>query len=547
MGSKKYLYSIKSDYGIDKDLAVVPVKKFNISGKYRIDDITIYPSKSFNPKELMGMKVDLNFLEIQEDFFSSAVVIFPVEMRKSHPYANFTVEERQRILNSNISKTEELLNIFKYIYCNLDKTSSLTQRAGYINNIYSGIIIYSPKNENFDFIKDKFKVNTEFIGKGLTVNLKEIEEILNSHAVILQKECGELGNIAKHALQLYSNIVEANNLTNKYVQALSLIEYLSNPFEFEKMQNLKGPIISFTVNNRKAYDELSNRFKWLTGLKNENKEELGLRTNIVHNGQILENLLSKPYEAELLLKELQLYICNYLEQIFINYKEDWVFFESIRKQRQESIMKISRGSEGKFTTDTLVLIDFEFFNTALKEVYQMYPQHLGKKFDMPKFLISCMVQTGIERKGYNIPFQFVIESNQKIYNDSQPIKILDYENLGMNTDYGEFDIHVTKTHKNYHKEFESILYEYTLERNHVLFSSSKFDNIILISDRNNIPKEFFEEVEQSIKKIYLGRLDNKRTTAYPEFIWFDIQYLICEILGIDLTEEATPNLIFNLK
>ncbi|MGE7122215.1 hypothetical protein ACQKIC_18640 [Peribacillus sp. NPDC046944] len=542
----KYLYSIKSDYGIEKDLAIVPVKNFNVSSRYKVEETTIYPSGSFDPKELMGMKTDLNFLEIKEDFFNSAIVVFPVEIKKNHPFKNFTVEERQQILNSNISKTEEFLNVFKYIYCNLDKTSLLMQRAGYINNIYSGILIYYPQFESYDFIKDKYKINTEFIGKGLIVDLKEIEEVLNEHTVILKNDCGELGNIAKHALQLYSNIVEANSLTNKFVQALSLIEYLSNPFEFEKMQKLKGPIISFTVDNSKDYHKLSDRFKWLTGLKNESNEQIGLRTNIVHNGQILEDLLAKPHEAELLIKEMQLYICNYMRELFINYKESWEFFENIRSQRYESIMKSSSGFEGKYYTDTLVLIDFKFFNDALREVYQMYPHHIEKKFNMPNFLISCMVQAGIERKGYKIPFQFVIESNQKIYNDSTSMNILDYEKLGMNSDYGEFDIHITQIDKDYHKEFESILEEYTLERNHVLFPSSRFDNIILLSDRNDIPQKFFENIEQSVKEVYLGRLDNNRTTAYPNFIWFDIQYLICIILEIDLTEDAYPNLIFDI-
>lgn len=543
----KNLYSIKSDYGVEKNLAIIPIKKFNISDRYIVDDITIYPSNSVDSMELMGMKVDLDFWEIQEEFFNSAIVVFPVEIKKSHPFKNFTIEERQQILDSNISKTEEILNILKYIYCNLGKTSMLMQRAGYINNIYSGIIIYYPQMEMFDFIKDKHKAKAEFIGKGLTVNLKEIEEILVSHTVLLKSDCGELGNIAKHALQLYSNIIEANNLTNKYVQALSLIEYLSNPFKFEKMQKLKGRVISFTADNRKDYHELSERFKWLTGLENEGREQLGLRTNIIHNGQILENLLSKPYEAEFLIKELQLYICNYLEEMFVNYKESWDFFVNLRKQRYENIMKKRSGFEGKDVGDTLVLIDFKFFNDALKEVYQMYPQHFKKRFNMSNFLISCMLQTGLERKGWKVPFQFIIESNQKIYNDSQPMDILEYEQLGMDTEYGEFDIHVTKTHYDYREEFVSILYEYTLERNQVLIPSSRFDNIILISDRNGISHGFFEEVEQSVKEIYLGRLDNKRTTAFPNFIWFDIQYLFCEMLGIDLTEDAVPNLIFDIN
>ena len=540
------LYSIKKDYNNEKSLVIIPVGKFNISNKYQIGDITIYPIGTVNTEELFEIKVDFDFAEVKEDFFNSALIVFPVSIHKEQPFSNFTVEQKNQVLNSNLSKAEEILNIFKYIYCNLDKTSVLTQKAGYINNIYSGVLIYYPHLGMWDFLKEKYKVNKEFIGKGLIVELKEIKEILDKHIVILDRNCGEVGNITKHALQLYANIVEASSYTNKYVQALSLIEYLTNPFEFEKMQKLKGHVIAFSVDNKKTYHELSERFKFLTGLKDEQGIEIGIRTNIVHNGKLLEQMLNKPYEPEFMIKELQYYICNYLEACFESYKESWEKFIEKREKRKKEIESNSNKFEGKYEADTLVLIDFEFFNKALKEVYQMYPQHHQKKFDMGTFLYGCIAQVGLERQGFKIPFHFIINSNDRIYNDAQKKNILDYEQLGADTPLGEFDIYVSQTEGNYLADFKNILCQYTLERNYVLVPSSKFDNIILISDKNDISMEFFEEVEQSVKQIYLGRLDNKRTAAYPNFTWFDIQYLFCGILGIELWEEVKPNFIFEV-
>lgn len=546
MANLDKLYSIKKDYNDEKSLVIIPVGKFNISNKYQIGDITIYPIGTVNTEELFETKLDFDFAEVKEDFFNSALIVFPVTIHKEHPFGNFTVEQKNQVLNSNLSKAEEILNIFKYIYCNLDKTSVLTQKAGYINNIYSGVLIYYPHLGMSDFLKEKYKVNKEFIGKGLIVELKEIKEILDKHTVILDRNCGEVGNITKHALQLYANIVEASSYTNKYVQALSLIEYLTNPFEFEKMQKLKGHVIAFSVDNKKSYHELSERFKFLTGLKDEQGIEIGIRTNIVHNGKLLEQMLNKPYEPEFMIKELQYYICNYLEVCFESYQESWEKFIEKREKRKTEIESNSNKFQGKYEADTLVLIDFEFFNKALKEVYQMYPQHHQKKFDMGSFLYGCIAQVGLERQGFKIPFHFIINSNARIYNDVQKKNILDYEQLGTDTSLGEFDIYVSQTEGNYLANFKNILYQYTLERNYVLVPSSKFDNIILISDKNGISMDFFEEVEQSVKQIYLGRLDNKRTAAYPKFTWFDIQYLFCGILGIELWEEAKPNFIFEV-
>ncbi|QCR33573.1 hypothetical protein [Lysinibacillus sp. SGAir0095] len=544
MTNSEKTYSIKKDYNGENSLVIIPVGKFNISNKYQIGDLTIYPINTVNTEELFEAKVDLDFAEVKEDFFNSAFIVFPIIVQKENPFGNFTLEQKNQLLNSSFSQAEEVLNIFKYIYCNLDKSSILTQKAGYINNIYSGALIYYPHLGMSDFLIDKYKVNTEFIGKGLIVELKEIKDILDKHSVILDEDCGEVGNITKHALQLYVNIVEASSYTNKYVQALSLIEYLTNPFEFEKMQKLKGHIIAFSVDNKKSYHELSERFKYLSALKDEQGIEIGIRTNLVHNGKLLEQVLDKPYEPEFMIKELQYYICNYLEACFENYKMSWEKFVEKREQRKKEIENNLNKFEGKYVSDTLVLIDFEFFNKALKEIYQMYPQYTQRKFDMGSFLYRCVSQVGIERKGFKIPFQFIIDSNVKIYNDAQNKNIIDYEQFGVNTPLGEFDIYVSQKYGNYFTYLEDVLYEYTLERNYVLVPPSKFDNIILISDRNGISKEFFEGIEQSVKQIFLGRLDEHRTTAYPNFPWFNIQFLFLNMLGIELWEEAKPDLIF---
>lgn len=544
MGNVEALYSIKKDYAGINNIAVIPIGKFNISDKYQVCDITIYPIGSVNTNELFETKIDFYFGEVKEDFFNSAFIVFPINIHKNLPFGNFNLDEKREILNINLTKAEELINIFKYIYCNLDKTSLLTQKAGYINNIYSGMLIYYPELGKSDFIKEKYRVNSEFIGKGLVVNLNEVKEMLDKYTVILKEDCGEMGNIIKHGLRLYSNIVEASNHTNKYVQALSLIEYLSNPFEFEKMQKLKGDVIAFSVDNKKTYHELCERFKLLTGLKDENGNHIGYRTNIVHLGKLLEQLLNKPFESEFLIKELQYYICNYLEACFAMYQESWDKFLLERDKRKAKVESKSNKFEGKYESDTLVLIDFEFFNTALKEVYKIYPQHKDRKFNMANFLFGCIKQVQIEREGFKIPFHVIINSNDKVYNDNQNKRIKDYEQLGFDTPLGEFDIYVSQVVGDYSKSFKDILYTYTLERNYVLVPSSKFDNIVLISDRNGIPMEFFEEINQSVKNVYLGRLDNHQTTTYPDFTWFDIQTLFFELLGIELFEEVRPDFIY---
>jgi hypothetical protein len=214
LSKAKPVYSFVDDYEQEKNIVIIPVRNFDISEKYRINDITIYPSNSINRKELSEAKLDFHFSELANEFFDSALVVFPIGIHKGNPFRNFTPEEKENILNSNFSKADDILNIFKYIFCNLDKTSLLMQRSGYINNTYSGMLIYYPNLKMCDFLKDKYRVNNEFIGRGLVVNISETRELLNRYMCILKEDCNEIGNIVKQALRLYSLIILQINISN---------------------------------------------------------------------------------------------------------------------------------------------------------------------------------------------------------------------------------------------------------------------------------------------------------------------------------------------
>ena len=93
-------------------------------------------------------------------------------------------------------------------------------------------------------------------------------------------------------------------------------------------------------------------------------------------------------------------------------------------------------------------------------------------------------------------------------------------------------------------------HSYYLQKLLTRFLRSKnccFNNIIFISDRNNIPDEIFKTAESSCKSIILVRLDNKRTTCYNACTWFDIEALIMTCIGIELYEECEDNFIFNIE
>nr|WP_278679256.1 hypothetical protein [Clostridium paraputrificum] len=541
-------YSIYDDYKnleAGEAVAIVPVKGFNISKKYTVGEMNIYPINTVNRKEFKEGQVNFEFDNVSGDFFSSALIAFPINHTLQNMLGSLMPSENDRLMKNVLSKAEDIINIFRYIYSNFDKTSNLPQRAGYINGVLSGVLVCYPQIKKYTYISEKYQTSNFSLSKGLSI---DVTQDFDKYLCVLKSECGEVGNILRHAFRIYSDILYMPSVTNKFMQAMSLIEYLANPFEYEQMKKAKTKIIPYSVDSKPKYYEICERFKVLTSLKDKDGKEIGLRTSIVHNGKDLNDLVKEGYEIDLLLRELQSYICNFINNIIIYYKEDWNLVEQKIKEKLEEIEKIKTGYDGKVEADVAILIDFEFINNAIKEIYQLYPNHSNKKFNLAYFLLLVLKQADIKREGYQIPIQFIYKNDIKIYNGSENKKVSELEGLGFDSGFGEISIYTLQAEKEYQKLLEEIFKTYLVEQNYNINNTTKFTNLVLISDRNKIDDSIFIGLKESCKKVILGRLDNKRTTCYDDCKWFDVQYLIMICLGIDIYEECTGNnFIFNVE
>lgn len=541
--------SIYEDYKDVKnigEIAIVPIKDFEIYSKWNEGAITIYPKGTIKTSEINKYSYNFEFEEMKEEFFDNALIVFPIEYTRENIIGTLRPQKNKMLLKAILSKAEDIINIFRYVYCNFEMNSNLPQQSGYIKENISGILVYSPRYKKSDFIIEKYITPCITIGNGLHIEECNSNNKLTKYFNILGEDCGEIGSILKHAFRLYSNILYSTNPTNKFMQAISLVEYLANPFEYEKMQKVKTKIAPYSADSKKGYSEICERFRQLTSLKNDKGEEIGLRTLIVHNGKSIEEILNEPYEIDLILRELQGYICKFIEAIIEDYKEDWEVVKTRTEHKLMEIEKIKTCYDGKVEVDVAIIIDVEFINKAIQEVYQIYPQCIDRKFNLTLFLQLLLEQTDLQRLGYQIPVHFVYKEDGPIYNCLVDKKISELEGLGFDSEVGEISIYTVKRSEQYDMFLETLINVVIKEKNCILEETTKYNNIIFVSDRNRIGDDVFIKANKSHKRLYLGRLDNKRTTCFDECKWFDVQSLIIQCLDIKPTEEYKDNFIFTL-
>jgi hypothetical protein len=128
---------------------------------------------------------------------------------------------------------------------------------------------------------------------------------------------GDVGNIALYALDLYSSILQAEYPTTQFTQLMALMEYLVDPTDYTKSEQVGKIIGRYVATNAAEYEKFKARYYELSGKKDDATGEwIGYRTRIVHMGVRLESILAAGPRNQL-LKELDGYVRTVIDHMLV--------------------------------------------------------------------------------------------------------------------------------------------------------------------------------------------------------------------------------------
>ncbi|HET6841749.1 MAG TPA: hypothetical protein VFK06_08680 [Candidatus Angelobacter sp.] len=216
------------------------------------------------------------------------------------------------------------LDIVRYHQCRLDLPDTLPGRPGQTeNNMMAGALIF-----NAGLCEGRIIGGDAFftmVTKGLGLDISPVS-IDNMPAN------GTVGHTARHALSLYSRLLEIDNQSVKFAQAIALLEFLASPFEYQQFKKSKKVIARYVANDRSEYDRLLVRFQELTGNVDSSGQQAGYRTRIVHMGDRIERLIPSMLDRQKLFKELDRYIHKVLDHLIEYSHWGWEDYEKVREQ-----------------------------------------------------------------------------------------------------------------------------------------------------------------------------------------------------------------------
>ena len=229
-----------------------------------------------------------------------------------------------RHLSSQVDRT--CMDFIRYSLCRLGHPDDLPSRAGQLdsNPMMAGAILYNHSLREARVIGGAAFHRMTTRGLGLELEQLELDQFPGD---------GEVGKIVQHALTLFSAMLEASDETSMFMQALSLMECLIDPYDYTQSEDVKKGIARYVANNAVEYKQLLERLCELNGKKDpDTKKVLGYRTRVVHMGERLDRIVPDPKQRLKLLRELTGYIGQIINHMI---KHSEMTFEEYLKIREQ--------------------------------------------------------------------------------------------------------------------------------------------------------------------------------------------------------------------
>jgi len=277
--------------------------------------------REFSGTELHWLKSATTGITL-DDVFGQALIALPIRLDWNALITPASHEAHLDMIRSAAAEAEAALDRVRFDYCRLDLPDTLPGRAAYIlERGFSAALFYDGQTRSSHIVAGQ--IATHAVVKGIGLDMTSVSPMAPLGA-------GEAGNIARHGLRLFTSALEAGDDTAKFIQLMTLVDYLADPDAFISMQDAKKLVALHVARDQREYDEILADFRFLTS--DANTPNRGLRHNIVHLGRRLEELVDKPQRDEV-LRRVSRYVGMTLRDIMELSDGAWSDVVALRERR----------------------------------------------------------------------------------------------------------------------------------------------------------------------------------------------------------------------
>ena len=337
-------------------LCVMPVPRLVLDHKIdALKGFVFYPASTLDLEELrivwvpgdefariMAKGEDTVHVEGSDlEWFKSASTRLTVEHFQKHALVAFTSPVNWEVflsgdhtyhcdlLREMSEHAETAMDLLRFDFCRLHLPDTLPGRAGTFDfeSPFSGALFYTLEDHESYIVGGQIVTHHLVAGLGLEIS---------AYTGTRQIGKAETGNVVRRGLELYSAAMESNSLTSKFVQCMSLLEFLAFPDDYMQMKKVKREIAAHVAGSPLEYQAILDDIEQLTSFKDGDGRQIGLRTCIVHHGSRFETLVPDKRDQEAIFERLEKYIGKTLSDLITLSDQPWQAVEAFRIGRKPS-------------------------------------------------------------------------------------------------------------------------------------------------------------------------------------------------------------------
>jgi hypothetical protein len=240
-----------------------------------------------------------------------------------NPNHNYTMS----VLSDAQELAQSALDILRFDLCGITRRHSIPGTPGMLNsreNFTIGIF-YSNDSDHEGHMFAGQTGNGMLVPPGLGLEVYayyEPTEIKN----------GEVGNIVRHALFWYRLAINASGNTQRFVLLFSLLELLADPENYTKSKSVQNAVGLHVAEDKKQYQKICETFKRFSGAGKS--DGLGPRTQIVHLGKRMEDLLISQKEIDAVMTEMENWASIIMSHLIGMADKNWESVKQFRRERK---------------------------------------------------------------------------------------------------------------------------------------------------------------------------------------------------------------------
>ena len=311
-----------------------------------VDDRAFYPIEAAEAEQVI-VRLEGDSLRrmsskcsgISKDVFDKGTLIMCPVAAGWELFKQFSHAEDIALLNSISKRAFSALDFPRFLYCSLGIPEQLPGIPGQWKDSrgFLGGAVLSPFG-NGRLIGGRIASTISVVGGlGLELTQSEIMGMRGYDYAQLQQK-GEVGEICRRALNLLSKAMYSSSDTMKFISIIALMEYLGTGAKYTKFEEVRKKLLPHMAKNHEEYDRLSDRLKLFTSYEQDGKQ-VGYRHRIVHEGDLLEDILPEEKQRKDIFKELQCYVDKVLSDMCDQSEKKLEELQNWRVSRTQDIMK----------------------------------------------------------------------------------------------------------------------------------------------------------------------------------------------------------------